>query len=215
MCEQTPFRSACVRCATCDGYPCLVNGKADAQVICVEPALRYRNVTLLTGARATRLETDPTGRSVERVVVQRDGVREEYSADVVVVAAGAINSAALLLRSANDRHSHGLGNRSGMVGRHLMMYNNSSLIAFSKQHRVVRARDPVRDAGGVEDQDAAARVSVGHLGRHLQVPGELEVEPEATGPRRSRSRRSSRRYCRPRPRASAGRRARAPATGSQ
>src|SRR5438270_6412150 len=48
--ERSPERSLCVRCATCDGYPCLVNGKADAHVICVEPALRYDNVTLLTGA---------------------------------------------------------------------------------------------------------------------------------------------------------------------
>jgi choline dehydrogenase-like flavoprotein len=80
----------------------------------------------------TRLETDPIGRSVERVVVDRDGSREEYTADVVVLSAGAINSAALLLGSANDRHPDGLGNGSGVVGRHLMMHNNSSLLAFSK-----------------------------------------------------------------------------------
>jgi choline dehydrogenase-like flavoprotein len=130
--ESAPERSACVRCATCDGFPCLVNGKADAQVICVEPALRYPNVTLLTGAFVTRLETDAAGARVERVVVERDGQVETYSADVVVVAGGAINSAALLLRSATDRHPEGLGNSSGVVGRHLMLHNNSSLIAFSK-----------------------------------------------------------------------------------
>jgi choline dehydrogenase-like flavoprotein len=129
--EAVPQRSACVRCATCDGFPCLVNGKADAQTICVEPALRHPNVTLLTGARVTRLETGPSGRSVQCVVVQRDGAREEYSADLVVLAAGAINSAALLLRSASPRHPQGLGNSSGVVGRNLMMHNNSSLIAFS------------------------------------------------------------------------------------
>ena len=64
--ESAPQRSACMRCATCDGFPCLVNGKADAQVICVEPALRYPNVTLLTNALVTRLETDPSGRTVNR-----------------------------------------------------------------------------------------------------------------------------------------------------
>jgi len=132
MNETSPQFSACIRCATCDGYPCLVNGKADAQVICVEPALRHPNVTLLTGAQVTRLETDPSGGAVERVIVERDGALEAYSADVVVVAAGAINSAALLLRSVGDRHPHGLGNGSGVIGRHLMMHNNSSLIAFSK-----------------------------------------------------------------------------------
>jgi choline dehydrogenase-like flavoprotein len=130
--ESAPQFSPCIRCATCDGYPCLVNGKADAHVVCVEPALRYPNVSLRTRARVTRLETDPSGRTVERVIVDRDGAREEYSADLVVLSGGAINSAALLLASANDRHPDGLGNGSGVVGRHLMMHNNSSLIAFSK-----------------------------------------------------------------------------------
>jgi choline dehydrogenase-like flavoprotein len=130
--EAQPHLSACVRCATCDGYPCLVNGKADAAVMCVQPALRHPNVELRTRARVVRLETDPTGRSVSRVVVDRDGEREEYTADVVVLAAGAINSAALLLASAGDRHPDGLGNGSGHVGRHLMLHNNSGLVAFSK-----------------------------------------------------------------------------------
>ena len=130
--EAAPERSACVRCSTCDGFPCLVNGKADAQVICVQPALRHPNVTLLTGALVTRLETDESGRTVTGVVVERGGEREVYSADVVVVAAGAINTAALLLRSASPQHPDGLGNSSGVVGRNLMLHNNSSLIAFSK-----------------------------------------------------------------------------------
>jgi choline dehydrogenase-like flavoprotein len=130
--EANPERSACIRCATCDGYACLVKAKADAQVCCVEPALRYPNVTLRTNAHVTRLETDATGRSVSKVVIERDGAREEYSADVVVVSCGAINSAALLLSSANDRHPDGLGNSSGVVGRNLMLHNNSSLIAISK-----------------------------------------------------------------------------------
>ena len=130
--EASPQFSACVRCATCDGFPCLVNGKADSQIICVEPALHYPNVTLLTRALVTRLETDASGRTVTGVVVERDGLVETYTADVVVVAGGAINSAALLLASANDKHPDGLGNSSGVVGRHLMLHNNSSLIAFSK-----------------------------------------------------------------------------------
>jgi choline dehydrogenase-like flavoprotein len=130
--EDAPQLSPCIRCATCDGYPCLTNGKADAHVLCVEPALRYPNVTLLTNSRVTRLETDRSGRSVTRVVVDHAGEEESYSADIVVVAAGAINSAALLLQSISDQHPNGLGNSSGIVGRNLMMHNNSSLIAFSK-----------------------------------------------------------------------------------
>jgi choline dehydrogenase-like flavoprotein len=132
MDEAAPWQSACIRCATCDGYACPTNGKADAAVIAVQPALRYPNVTLLTNTLVTRLETGVEGRTVERVVVERDGRTEQFSADVVVVAAGAINSAALLLRSASDAHPEGLGNGSGVVGRHLMLHNNSSLIAFSK-----------------------------------------------------------------------------------
>jgi choline dehydrogenase-like flavoprotein len=130
--ESAPWRSACIRCATCDGYACPTNGKADAAVIAVEPALRYPNVTLRTNSVVTRLETDSTGRTVTGVVVQSNDVEERYSANLVVVAAGAINSAALLLRSRSDRHPDGLGNSSGQIGRNLMLHNNSSLIAFSK-----------------------------------------------------------------------------------
>jgi len=66
------------------------------------------------------------------VLVERDGVTETYSADIVVVSAGAINSAALLLRSANDRHPRGLANGSDVVGRHYMGHINSVLLALSK-----------------------------------------------------------------------------------
>jgi choline dehydrogenase-like flavoprotein len=130
--ESDPVASPCVRCATCDGFACIVKAKADAATVCVEPALRHPNVTLLTSARVTRLVTDASGRTVTTVVVERDGEVEEYSADVVVVSAGAINSAALLLASASDRHPDGLGNSSGLVGRNLMLHNNSSLIAISR-----------------------------------------------------------------------------------
>ena len=130
--EQNPGTSPCIRCSTCDGFACLVKAKADAQVVCVEPALRHPNVTLHTNSRVVRLETSPDGRSVSKVIVDHEGEREEYTADVVALSAGAINSAALLLSSANERHPHGLGNSSGMVGRNLMLHNNSSLIAISK-----------------------------------------------------------------------------------
>src|SRR6266705_2560382 len=92
----------CIRCATCDGSPCLVHAKADAQVICVEPALEHSNVTLLTKSKVTRLETDSSGRVVTKVHVDHDGASETYSANVVVSSCGAVNSAALMLRSAND-----------------------------------------------------------------------------------------------------------------
>jgi choline dehydrogenase-like flavoprotein len=130
--EGNPRKSACIRCATCDGHPCLVNAKSDAQTICVDPALaRYPNLTLLTGAQVTRLDTNSSGREVTRVRVRRNGEEESFSAGIVVVSAGAINSAALLLRSASDRHPAGLANGSGVVGRHYMGHVNAVLMAIS------------------------------------------------------------------------------------
>jgi len=130
--ERNPRTSKCIRCNTCDGFPCLVGAKADAQVCAVDPALEYANVTLLTNATVRRLETSPSGREVTGVVVEREGARETYSGDLVVVSAGAINSAALLLRSASDRHPNGLANGSGVVGRHYMGHVNSVLMAISR-----------------------------------------------------------------------------------
>src|SRR5262249_29579774 len=131
--ESDRHKSQCIRCDTCDGHPCLLYAKSDAQVVCVDPTLaRYPNATLLTGARVTRLLTSSSGRDVTAVVVEREGVSETYSADVVVVSAGAINSAALLLRSADDRHPRGLANSSDVVGRHYMGHVNSVLLALSK-----------------------------------------------------------------------------------
>src|SRR5205814_4160315 len=100
--------------------------------ICVDPALEHPNVTLVTNAFVSRLETSPSGREVTTVHVERNGVPETYSANVVVVSCGAINSAALLLRSANDQHPRGLANGSDVVGRHYMCHLNSVLMAISK-----------------------------------------------------------------------------------
>jgi choline dehydrogenase-like flavoprotein len=136
--ERDPVNSACIRCATCDGFPCLVNAKSDADVLAVRPALRHPNVTLRTRSFVKRLETGASGREVSEVVVERDGAEERYAADVVVVSGGAINSAALLLRSAGDAHPHGLANGSGVVGRHYMSHNNSMLVALSKEPNPTR-----------------------------------------------------------------------------
>jgi len=130
--EKNPRQSPCIRCNTCDGFPCLVQAKSDAQVLCVDPAVQYSNVTLLTNALVKRLETDATGREISRVVVERNGSLETYSGDIVVVSCGAINSAALLLRSANDKHPQGLANSSDVVGRHYMGHTNSVLLAISR-----------------------------------------------------------------------------------
>ena len=130
--EKNPIKSPCIRCNTCDGFPCLVSAKADAQVLCVDEAVKFPNVTLLTNSLVKRLAADPTGREVRSIAVERNGALESYSADLVVVSAGAINSAALLLRSADDKHPRGLANSSDVVGRHYMGHTNSVLMAISK-----------------------------------------------------------------------------------
>lgn len=130
--KENDRQSLCVRCSTCDGFPCLLNAKSDAQVCGVDYATEYLNVTLLTNALVTKLVTDTSGRSISSVMVERDGETEAYSADTVVLSAGAINSAALLLRSASETHPHGLANSSDQVGRNYMGHVNSILLAVSK-----------------------------------------------------------------------------------
>lgn len=131
--ERESWRSDCIRCAWCDGYPCLVHAKSDAETMAVRPALGNPNVTLLVDAEVTRLETDPGGRSVTEVVVARNGDTERYAADIVVLSAGAANSAKLLLRSANDAHPNGLANGSDQVGRNYMFHNCKAVVALSRE----------------------------------------------------------------------------------
>ncbi len=130
--EQNMPYSACVRCQNCDGFPCAVHGKSDADVLGVRPALEYPNVTLLTNALAMRLETNDTGTAVSKIVVERNGVVEEFAGDLVVLACGAANTAKLLLVSATDEHPKGLANGSDQVGRNYMFHNSAAVLALSK-----------------------------------------------------------------------------------
>jgi choline dehydrogenase-like flavoprotein len=124
--------SACVRCRNCDGFPCAVHAKSDAEVLGVRPALEHDNVTLVTRAHAVRLETDGSGRTVTGVVVEHDGQTERFNADLVVLACGAANTAKLLLLSASDRHPAGLANGSDEVGRNYMFHNSQAVLALSR-----------------------------------------------------------------------------------
>jgi len=130
--EPNPAYSACVRCQNCDGFPCVVHGKSDADVLGVRPALEHPNVELLTNAKAVKLETNGAGSTVSGVVVERDGETRTYSADLVVLACGAANTAKLLLVSATDAHPNGLANGSDQVGRNYMFHNSQAVLALSK-----------------------------------------------------------------------------------
>jgi choline dehydrogenase-like flavoprotein len=129
--EKHREKSPCIKCNTCDGFPCLVDAKADSHIVCINEALKHSNVSLITDAYVERLETDPTGREISHVVVKRNHHEEIYKANIVVVSCGAINSAALLLRSANSKHPKGLANSSDCVGRFYMCHNNSAMIALT------------------------------------------------------------------------------------
>ena len=131
--EAEHAKSQCIRCTWCDGYPCLVHAKADAETIAVRPILDLPNVTLLVDAEVTRLRTDDAGGTVSGVEVTRGGNHEVYEADVVVLSAGAANSAKILLRSATDRHPNGLANGSDQVGRNYMFHNCKAVVAISKE----------------------------------------------------------------------------------
>jgi choline dehydrogenase-like flavoprotein len=132
---QATSDSICIRCDRVDGFPCLLGAKADAEWAVIRPALAaHPNLVLMTRTTVERLITDSTGRSVTGVAATLpDGSPHTFSADIVVLSAGAILSAALLLKSANDRHPRGLANSSDMVGRNYMRHNNLALVAFSRE----------------------------------------------------------------------------------
>jgi len=123
--------SSCIRCDTCDGFPCLTDGKADADVNTIRAAIAYKNLKLITEAKVIRLHTSPSGREITGVEAEIAGERQIFSAHIVVVACGAINSAILLLKSANDQHPDGLANSSGLVGRNYMTHNFGVVMSLS------------------------------------------------------------------------------------
>ena len=120
----------CVLCNTCNSFPCRVGAKSDAEVCCVRHAVLQPTVTLWTRAYARRLLTDARGEKVEAVEVERDGDTIRVEAPLVVLSCGAVNSAALLLRSATDRHPQGLANSSGLVGRRYMAHLATMMQGF-------------------------------------------------------------------------------------
>ncbi|MGG6295926.1 GMC oxidoreductase [Leptolyngbya sp. AN02str] len=95
-------------------------GRTDSEDTGISPALQLDNVVLKTGARVVQLHTNPSGTAVKGVEAIIGGQSVLFIGSIIVLSCGAINSAALLLRSTNDKHSNGLANGSGLVGRNLM-----------------------------------------------------------------------------------------------
>ena len=114
--------NGCRLCNTCNSFVCRIHAKSDADVIAVRPASSYPNVSLWTNTTARRILPDGSGRRADAVEIERNGSVERVFAKTIVVSCGAINSAALLLRSACDTHPDGLANSSGLVGRRYMAH---------------------------------------------------------------------------------------------
>jgi choline dehydrogenase-like flavoprotein len=137
----------CILCNTCNSFPCKIHAKSDAEVCGIEGALTSPTVEMWTNAHATRLLTDPSGSRVEAVDVVRDGDSIRVGARLVVVSCGAVNSAALLLRSATDKHPNGLANSSGLVGRRYMAHLATMMEGFHprKNHSVFQKTVAIND----------------------------------------------------------------------
>lgn len=167
----------CRRCPNCDAIPCQIDAKGDAEVRLLQPALKRRNVELRPNVRVDRLVTDATGRRIVAAEVDDGGVRRRVRAGLFVLSAGAINSAALLLRSANDRHPRGLANSSDVVGRHYMTHNTTALLAW---HPLQRNPTNFPKTLAVHDFYYGEREGDAPLGS-LQLLGKIR-EPMLRGP---------------------------------
>ena len=128
--ENDPATSPCIRCKTCGGFPCKRKAKSDGRKM-VSRALAHANVTLLTGAKVTKLETNSSGKSISSVRFETSEGEHSVRGDLIVLAAGAVNSAAVLLASANSQHQNGLANSSDQVGRNYMFHTASASLSFA------------------------------------------------------------------------------------
>jgi choline dehydrogenase-like flavoprotein len=124
------LRDGCILCNTCNSFVCKLHAKSEADVCCIRPAIARPNVTLWTNARAQRLTTDAPGDRVTAVEVERNGETVRVEAPLFIVSCGAVNSAALLLRSSTAAHPAGLSNSSGLVGKRYMAHLATMMEGF-------------------------------------------------------------------------------------
>jgi choline dehydrogenase-like flavoprotein len=120
--ERRPELSACMRCNFCDGHPCIVGAKADAETVGIRPVMDLPSVELITNAEVLRLTA--TRQKVTGVIARvSDEVEQFFEADTVVLAAGAVNTAKILLAS-------GIANSSDQVGRNYMFHRSSAVMSI-------------------------------------------------------------------------------------
>ncbi|MDP9136759.1 MAG: GMC family oxidoreductase, partial [Pseudomonadota bacterium] len=117
-----------------DAFPDSFTGKMDAETCGLATALADPDITIEAGAEVLRLETGAHNR-IAAVVYRKDGAEVRLAPHTVILSAGAVQSAALLLKSANGNNPDGLANRSGQVGRNFMNHNSSALLASDPRER--------------------------------------------------------------------------------
>ena len=114
---------------TWDAFPNTCGGKMDAETCGLRFALSHENVELRTGCRVTKLLSDEVGQ-ITKIVLRQGDDTQTLAAPLIVLAAGAVQTAALLLASANDNCPTGLANRSDQVGRNFLNHNCSAVLAL-------------------------------------------------------------------------------------
>ena len=112
----------CIRCATCDGFVCKLDAKSDAQTCALDPAIKTGKVKLETNLKVTQVVVK--NGKVDYLLAQRDGQEVKIIAKKYVLSLGAVNTAALLLKSGS------VANSSGLLGKNFMMHNNAHIAAF-------------------------------------------------------------------------------------
>ncbi len=121
----------CRKGSPCDGFPCKIRAKNDAENSILRRMRKDKNLELWTGTRVDKLETDDTGTRIVAAIAERAGSPIRVRAPIVILAAGAVNSALILLRSRSHAHPQGLANSSGLVGRNYMNHHNTVLLAIN------------------------------------------------------------------------------------
>ncbi|MBV8325318.1 GMC family oxidoreductase [Chryseobacterium sp.] len=152
-----------------DGFPDASERKGDAHLCALSKALEYPNVELMTHAKVTKLNTDSLGKKITEVIIERNGTSEILTADLVILSAGAVNSAALLLESKNEHFPNGLANHSDQVGRNYMFHQNTALIALYTELNPTKFGKTF----GINDFYHAARGYEFPLG-HIQMLGKSD-----------------------------------------
>jgi choline dehydrogenase-like flavoprotein len=133
-CEHVPG------CECCQGYLCARDCKNDSSRICLAPALEQFGAHLLDECEVLKLEADK--KSVTGLVCSWRGQAVTLRGALVVLAAGALRSPAILLNSASPIWPNGLANDSGLVGKNLMRHLIDLYVVFPK---TTRQHSPMKD----------------------------------------------------------------------